>query len=102
MARKGVRKMAIAWKALPVVEHLDKVSGRLDEIEPLLAEAKAEVRMARQGRNLPDYLTQRLSGLEGDLGHLLTRCRSRVESVRKAIPADAIEQERNRPPQLQF
>ena len=94
--------MAIAWKALPVVQHLDKVSGRLDEIEPLIAEAKAEVRLARQGKNLPEYLTQKLSGLEDDLGYLLTKCRSRVESVRQAIPTDALEKERNQPPQLQF
>ena len=94
--------MAIAWKALPVVERLDRVSGRLDEIEPLIAEARAEVRMARQGKNLPDYLTQKLKGLEEDLGYMLNKCRNRVESVRSAIPADALEQERNRPPQLDF
>ena len=48
--------MAIAWKALPVWERLEKVDRRLDEIEPFVAEALAEVRMATQGRNLPGYL----------------------------------------------
>ena len=94
--------MAIAWKALPVWEKLDKVERRLDEMKPLVAEALAEVRMARQGRNLPQYLDQKLSGLESDLAAVLRRLRNRVESTRKAIPADAIERERNAVPQAEL
>ncbi len=92
--------MPIAWKALPVVEKLEHMERRLDEMEPLVAEAVADVRLAKQGHNLPEYLTQKLAGLEYDLTNVLQRLRNRVESVRKAIPADAIERERNQPPPL--
>jgi len=91
--------MAIAWKALPVWERLEKVDRRLDEIEPFVAEALAEVRMARQGRNLPQYLDQKLSGLESDLEHALRRLRNRVESTRQVIPEAEVERERNAVPQ---
>ena len=94
--------MPIAWKALPVWEKLDKIDRRLDEMEPFVVEALAEVRMARQGRNLPQYLDQKLSGLESDLEHALRRLRNRVESTRKAIPADAVERERNAVPQAEL
>ena len=94
--------MAIAWKALPVWGSLEKVDRRLDEIEPFVAEALAEVRLARQGRNLPEYLDQKLSGLEQELGYMLTRIRNRMESVRKVIPADAVEKERNAVPQAEM
>lgn len=94
--------MAIAWKALPVWESLEKVERRLGEIEPFVAEALAEVRLARQGRNLPGYLDQKLSGLEQELGYMLTRLRNRVESARKVIPADAVEREHNAVPQAEL
>ena len=94
--------MAIAWKALPVVEKLDRIDRRIDEMEPFVAEAMAEVRMARQGRNHPEYLTQRLNSLEGELAHVLTRLRNRVQSTRNVIPADAIERERNAVPQAEL
>jgi len=94
--------MAIAWKALPVWERLEKVDRRLGEIEPFIAEALAEVRLARQWRNLPGYLDQKLSGLEYDLANVLPRLRNRVESARKVIPADAVERERNAVPQAEM
>ena len=94
--------MPIAWKALPVWERLEKIDRRLDEIEPFVAEALAEVRLAKQGRNLPGYLDQRLSSLESELVYMLTRLRNRVESTRKAIPADAVERERNAVPQAEL
>jgi len=94
--------MAIAWKALPVWEKLDKIERRLDEMKPLVAEALAEVRMARQGRNLPQYLDQKLSGLESDLENALRRLRNRVESTRQVIPKAEVERERNAVPQVEL
>jgi len=99
---RGGETMPIAWKALPVWERLEKIDRRLDEIEPFVAEALVEVRLAKQGRNLPGYLDQRLSSLESELVYVLTRLRNRVESTRKAIPADAIERERNAVPQAEL
>ena len=92
----------IAWKALPVVEKLDRIERRIDEMQPFVGEALAEVRLAMQGRNLPQYLTQRLSGLEYDLANVVPRLRHRVESTRNGIPADAIERERNAVPQAEL
>jgi hypothetical protein len=99
---KGGEAMPIAWKALPVWERLEKIDRRLDEIEPFVAEALAEVRLVKQGRNLPGYLDQRLSSLESELAYVLTRLRNRVESTRKAIPADAVERELNAVPQAEL
>ena len=86
--------MAIDWKALPIVESLESVERRIGEMRPFIAEALAEVRLVKDRRNLPEYLTQRLSGLEEELSRTLPRLRNRVESVRKVIPEDAIERER--------
>ena len=94
--------MPIAWKALPVWEKLEKIDRRIEEMRPFVAEALAEVRLARQGHNLPQYLEQKLSSLEYDLAHVLTRLRNRVESTRTAIPADAVERERNAVPQAEL
>ena len=94
--------MPIAWKALPVWERLEKIDRRLDEIEPFVAEALAEVRLARQGRNLPRYLDQKLSSLESELVYVLTRLRNRVESTRQVIPKAKVERERNAVPQAEL
>lgn len=94
--------MAIAWKALPVSERMDCVERRLSEIEPLVTEALAQVRLAKQGQGLPQYLTQRLSTLEYELSNALPRLRNKVRSVREAIPKDALEAERKRLPQVEL
>ena len=94
--------MPIAWKALPVWERLEKIDRRLDEIEPFVAEALAEVRLARQGHNLPQYLDQKLSGLESDLEHAVRRLKNRVESTRQVIPKAEVERERNAVPQVEL
>ena len=94
--------MPIAWKALPVWEKLEKIDRRIEEMRPFVAEALAEVRMAKQGHNLPQYLDQKLSGLESDLAHALRRLRNRVESTRKVIPEAEVERERNAVPQVEL
>jgi len=94
--------MEIAWKALPVSERMDGVERRLCEIEPLVAEALAQVRLARQGQKLPQYLTQRLTSLEYELSNALPKLRNKVKSVREAIPKDALEAERKRLPQVEL
>lgn len=89
--------MPIAWKTLPLLEHLERIERRLDEMQPFVVEALGEVRLAKQRPNLPDYLTQKLSYLEEELAGTLDRLRNRVQSVRKAIPENAIARERNQP-----
>ncbi len=83
-------------------ERLDKVDRRIEEMRPFVAEALAEVRMARQGHNLPQYLDQKLSGLESDLAAVLRRLKNRVESTRQAIPKAEVERERNAVPQVEL
>jgi len=94
--------MPIAWRTLPLLESLERIERRLDEMEPFIAEAFGEVRLAKARPNLPDYLTQKLFGLEEELSWTLKRLRNKVESVRKVIPEDAIERERNQPTLLPF
>jgi len=94
--------MPIAWKTLPLLQNLERIERRLDEMQPFIAEALGEVRLAKERPNLPDYLTQRLFGLEDELSRTLDRLRNRVESVRKVIPEDAIQRERNQPAKLPF
>jgi len=89
--------MPIAWKTLPLLENLECIERRLDEMQPFVVEALGEVRLAKQRPSLPDYLTQRLFGLEEELSRTLDRLRIRVQSVRKVIPEDAIARERNQP-----
>jgi len=89
--------MAIAWKALPVMESLERIERQIDEMEPFIAEALAEVHSAKDRHDLPEYLTQRLFGMEDELSRTLKRLRNRVESARKVIPEDAIKKERRQP-----
>ena len=97
MPREGVKQM-IAWKTLPLLENLERIERRLDEMEPFIAEALGEVRLAKGRPNLPDYLTQKLKGLEEELAGTLPRLRNRVKSVRNAIPENAIARERKQSP----
>lgn len=89
--------MPIAWKTLPLLDNLDRIERRLDEMEPFIAEALAEVRLAKDRPNLPDYLTEKLKGLEEELSGTLPRLRNRVKSVRNVIPENAIARELNQP-----
>ncbi len=89
--------MPIAWKAIPLAEKLERIRRKIDEMEPLIAEARADVALASQPGNLPQYVTERLKRLDDDLKYALQRLRNGVESVRKVIPEDAIERERKQP-----
>jgi len=94
--------MPIAWKAVPLAEKLGRIGRKIDEMEPFIAEARADVALASQPSNLPQYVTERLKRLDDDLKYALQGLRNRVESVRKVIPEDAIERERNQPAILGF
>lgn len=94
--------MPVAWKTLPLLENLERIERRLDEMEPFIAEALAEVRLAKERPNLPDYLSQKLRGLDEELAYAVKRIRTKVESIRKAIPENAIARERKQPAQLPF
>jgi len=89
--------MPIAWKALPLEEKLERIRRKIDEMEPLIAEARADVALASQPSNLPQYVTERLKRLDYDLNYALQRLRNGVQSVQKVIPEDAIERERKQP-----
>lgn len=90
--------MPIAWKTLPLLESLERIERRLDEMKPFIAEARAEVALASQQSNLPQYVTERLKRLDDDLRCALQQLRNGVESVQGVIPKDAIERERNQTP----
>jgi len=87
--------MPIAWKALPLEEKLERIRRKIDEMEPLIAEARADVALASQHSNLPKYVKERLNSLDFDLRYALQRLRNGVQSVQGVIPKDTIERERN-------
>lgn len=87
----------IRWKATPIVKKLDRIDKMLNEIEPTFRDMVAQVKLAQQQPNLPDYMRERLSGLDDELSDAMRRILSRVASVRSNIPEDALERESNDP-----
>ena len=94
--------MPIAWKTLPLLATLESVDRKVDEIKPLIAEARAEIALAKQAPNLPQYVTQRLDRLDYDLKATPSRLKQGISSARSAIPKDAIEREHNLPAEIPF
>jgi len=87
--------MPIKWSALQVSQAMDEVEHQLSLAEAFLDEAKARAREARNIANLPSYLDERLIRLVTEIERI--ECvKAAINSVRKAIPAGAIEAERNR------
>lgn len=87
--------MSIKWSAVKVSEAMDKVDFQLNCAQPFIDEALARVREARQITNLAGYMDQRLARLELDIREKFNHVKAGVESVRKAIPEGAIEEEQN-------
>ena len=88
--------MSIKWSAVKVSEACDKVEAQLALAEPFICEAKRLAEEARQLPNLPQYMDQKLLGLASELGYRIESLKNRVDSIRKDIPEDALEAERER------
>ena len=87
--------MPIKWSAVRVSEAMDKVEHQVSLAEAFLAEAKAKATEARKIANLPQYLDQRLIRLITDI-EWIDYVKGAIEATRNAIPAGAIEAERDR------
>ena len=88
--------MPIRWKAIPVVEAMDRIEETLKAVSSEVEKCRQEALEASRGANLPDYLLERIRTLEYTLRETMSRLQDRVDSVRKAIPEGAVERERNR------
>jgi len=61
----------IRWSARQVSEALDKVEAIVGPLLKPLEEAKAVVAEAKKIPNLPEYIKERLTGLESEIGRYL-------------------------------
>ena len=87
--------MAIRWSAVKVSEAMDDVEAQISLAEQFFAEARKKANEARNIPNLPQYIDHRLIGLVEEINRI-DRIKDRIESVRRDIPAEAIEVEQER------
>ncbi len=85
--------MPIRWKALPVKEAMDRAEAQVKLGQVFLEEARKIVQEAAQGDNLPQYITQKLSTISGDIKWNAQRLLERIGGVRTDLPADALKGE---------
>ena len=88
--------MPIKWSAVRVSEAMDEVELQLTCAQPFIDQAIAKVQEARRIPNLAGYMDDRLARVEWDIKEKFNRIKAGIESVRKAIPEGAIEEERER------
>ena len=87
--------MPIKWSAGKVSVAMDEVERQVCLAESFFTEAKAKAKEARTIPNLPQYLDQRLSSLLSQIERI-DNVKSSIKAVRKDIPQEAIEAERER------
>ena len=85
--------MAIRWSAVKVSETMDEVEAQISLADQFFIEARKKANEARKIPNLPQYIDHRLIGLISEIERI-DRIKDRIESVRKDIPDEAIEAER--------
>ena len=88
--------MPIRWSAVKVNEALDEAELQLTCAQPFIDQALATVQEARRILSLAGYMDDRLAQVEWDIKEKFNRIKVGIESVRKAIPEGAIEEERER------
>jgi hypothetical protein len=86
----------IKWSAVKVNEAMDEVELQLTCAQPFTDQAIAKVQEARRIPNLAGYMDDRLARVEWDIKEKFNRIKAGIDSVRKAIPEGAIEEERER------
>ena len=100
--------MPIKWSAVPVNEAMDMAEEFVNQAAEPLEQAKIVAEEARKIANLPEYMNQRLNRLISEIervsGGVLPwsgrayegTFKNSIEAIRNAIPAGAIETERER------
>ena len=96
--------MPIKWNPLQVNEAMDTVEAHINlAIEPL-EQARLATREALKIPNLPQYVTQHLMRIVGDIDQTIGgsqwnttgRLKAGIQSVRDCLPKDAIEEEKKK------
>ena len=87
--------MAIKWSAVKVSEAMDEVEHQALLADQFIAEAKVRAEEAKKIPNLPQYMEHRINRLIDQLERM-EYIKGAINSVRKDIPAEAIEVERER------
>jgi len=90
--------MPIRWSALRVSQAMDEIERQVDAAQPFFDAAKEKAKEAKTIPDLPDYMDHRLSRLMFDIDRIET-VRAAIASVRKDIPQEALNAERNMPGQ---
>ena len=90
--------MPIRWSALRVSEAMDEVERQIDAAQPFFDVAKDKAREAKTIPNLPGHMNDRLSRLIWDIDRIQA-VRAAIASVRRDIPSEALNAERNMPGQ---
>ena len=84
--------MPIKWSAVKVSEAMDEVEQQVILADQFIAEARVKVAQAQKIANLPQYIDQKLSRLDDQLGRLES-IKQAITRVREDIPDGAIEAE---------
>ena len=87
--------MPIKWSAVKVSEAMDKVEHQVTLAEAFFAEARAKASVALNIADLPQYMSDRIRRLIGDIDRI-DNVKGAIEATRNAIPDGAIEAERER------
>ena len=85
--------MPIKWSATKVSEAMDEMESQINLAEAFFAEARAKASVALDIADLPQYMGDRIRRLIGDIDRI-DYVKASIEATRNAIPAGAIEAER--------
>jgi len=96
--------MPIRWSAIQVSEAASMIEEYINQAAEPLEQARTVAREARKIANLPQYVDQDLVRLLGEIERAIGgsyldpggRLRAAIESIRKDIPAGAIQAEQER------
>ena len=96
--------MPIKWSPLKVSEAMDKVEEHMNQSIGPLEQARLVAREALEIPNFPQYITQHILRIIGDIDQAIGgsqwnqtgRLKAGIQSVRNDLPKDAIEEEKKK------
>jgi hypothetical protein len=101
--KEGVT-MSIKWNPLKVNEAMDRVEEQVNQVIEPLEKARIVAREALNIPNIPQYVTQHINRIIGDIDQAIGgsqwnqtgRLKAGIQSVRNDLPKDAIEEEKKK------
>jgi hypothetical protein len=96
--------MPVKWNPLKVNEAMDKVEEQVNKVIEPLELARLAAREALNITNLPQYVTQHINRIIGEIDQAIGgsqwnqtgRLKARIQSVRNDLPKEAIDEERKK------